>query len=58
MSHVIKSEIEHIKAKIDEVKAKIHARSGLSDHEREEQDAELRIQLNDMVTQINAILPH
>ncbi|MDT6940717.1 hypothetical protein RI570_11220 [Brucella pseudogrignonensis] len=58
MSHIVKDEIEHIKAKIEEIKAKLHARSGLSDHERAEEDAELRIQLNDMVTQINAILPH
>jgi len=43
----------------------IHARARLSDHERKEEDMEMRIEvaplfgeLNDMVTQINAIPPH
>ncbi|MCL7999785.1 hypothetical protein RI570_20045 [Brucella pseudogrignonensis] len=58
MSDIIRTELEHIKAKIQEIKTKIHARSEQPDHEREQEDAAIRMQLNDMVGQINAILPH
>ncbi|MEJ5083654.1 MULTISPECIES: hypothetical protein [unclassified Ochrobactrum] len=58
MSDIIKTEVEHIKAKIEDIKAKIHARAEQPDHEREQEDAAIRMQLNDMVGQINAILPH
>lgn len=56
MTHIFKSEIDHLKMKIDEIKIKIEQHIQQSGNE-EEIEA-LRFELEELVNRINSILPH
>ncbi|MFC0246503.1 hypothetical protein ACFOLL_09640 [Falsochrobactrum ovis] len=56
MTHILKSEIDHLKTKIDEIKTKVEQH--FQNSGQEEEIEALRFEFDDLVNRINSILPH